>query len=194
MRFGLRELVFVIVLLAVPIASLFYVFKPRNAEIEAALGEIDRKEARLAQLAAVSQRIDDLDRAIEEGNEELARLDAMLPGREGVDAILDEFHVITARHGLTTRSIKTDREQSAAGYRELPLQVVLEGTFHAVYRFLVDLENIDRITKMHDLKINRAPDQTARPGEAPPDSRNPRVRAEFTLGIYFKPDGRAGLR
>lgn len=188
MRFGLRELVFLLVLLAVPVASLFYVFKPRNAEIESAMQEIERKEARLARLAEVSQRIEDLGKAIEEGREELSRLEAMLPDREGVDAILDEFHIITARHGLTARSIKTDREKSASGYRELPLEVVLEGSFPSIYRFLVDLENIERITRMTDLVIAKAPDQSPRAGENAPDTRNPRVRAEFTLGIYFKPD------
>ena len=37
MRFGIRELIFLVVLLAVPVASWWYVFNPRNAEIQQAL-------------------------------------------------------------------------------------------------------------------------------------------------------------
>ena len=33
MRIGLREMIFLIVLLAVPVASFVYVFRPRNDEI-----------------------------------------------------------------------------------------------------------------------------------------------------------------
>ena len=45
MRFGLRELIFMIVLLAVPVASWWYVFMPRNAEIVQAKIEVLTKDA-----------------------------------------------------------------------------------------------------------------------------------------------------
>ena len=41
MRFGFRELIFLVVLLAVPVASWWYVFKPRNTEIAQARMEIE---------------------------------------------------------------------------------------------------------------------------------------------------------
>ncbi|MCH8244120.1 MAG: hypothetical protein IH897_16140, partial [Planctomycetes bacterium] len=44
MRFGIRELIFLVVLLAVPVASWWYVFKPRNAEIQQAHREIEVKQ------------------------------------------------------------------------------------------------------------------------------------------------------
>ena len=54
MRFGLRELIFLIVLLAVPASALFIVFKPRNVEIQQALREIDTKRQRLDRLAQLT--------------------------------------------------------------------------------------------------------------------------------------------
>ena len=71
MRFGFRELVFFIVLLAVPVAAYFYVFKPRNAEIGRANTEIIVKQARLDTLAAVAANIDDIGLEIEKGEESI---------------------------------------------------------------------------------------------------------------------------
>ena len=44
MKFGVRELLFLFVLLAMPIASFVYVFKPRNDDIRQAKHEIEVKQ------------------------------------------------------------------------------------------------------------------------------------------------------
>ena len=69
MRFGLRELIFMIVLLAVPVASWWYVFKPRNADIVQARMEIIIKQDKLDKLREVAKRIDDIGLAIERGRD-----------------------------------------------------------------------------------------------------------------------------
>ena len=86
---GLRDLAFVAVLMAVPIASYFFVFAPRNDEIAKARAEISAKNVRLENLRRLTSRIGDLGREIVEREEELERLNQKLPDREGVDRILD---------------------------------------------------------------------------------------------------------
>ncbi len=44
MRFGFREMIFFVVLLAVPVASYVLVFKPRNEEIRQAQDEVRDKQ------------------------------------------------------------------------------------------------------------------------------------------------------
>jgi type IV pilus assembly protein PilO len=69
----------------------------------------------------------------------------------------------------------------AALYLELPLKIIMEGEFDGYYQFLLELENLPRITRVHQLKLER---ETVGPGaEAlPPGS----MKAEFTLSIYFE--------
>ena len=50
MRIGPRELLFLIVLASVPVASWFFVFEPRNRDISEARAEIDSMQGTLAQL------------------------------------------------------------------------------------------------------------------------------------------------
>ena len=189
MRFGFREFIFLIVLLAVPAVSLFYVFKPRNEEIRTALEEIAVKQARLDRLDEVTAKIDDIGLAIEEGRDSVAMIEAKLPSQQDVEGILDEIWQITANNKLTVKSVKTDKPAPSAGYREQPLEMVVQGQFDGFYEFLLELENLPRITRIHKLTLKRASIHSRnRAEESAPGS----VTAEFTLSIYYEDSTKLG--
>jgi type IV pilus assembly protein PilO len=184
MHFGFRELIFFAVLLAVPVASYMYVFQPRNDEIAQAQEEIQQKQARLDQLAQVIAKIDDIGLAIESGREAIEMIEAKLPSEQDVEGILEQVWQLAARSQLNVRSVKSERPVPAALYMELPLRVTMEGPFDGFYQFLLELENLPRITRVHQMDLKRA-DTGPRiaQGEMPPGS----TLAEFTLSIYFEP-------
>ncbi|MHC5114998.1 MAG: type IV pilus inner membrane component PilO [Planctomycetota bacterium] len=184
MRFGLREIIFVIVLLAVPTVSLFYVFKPRNEEIREALDEIQVKQARLDRLAEVTAQIDDIGLAIEEGRELIRKIEEKLPTERDVEGVLTRVWQIAAKNRLAVKSVKSDKPTPAAHYRELPLKVVVEGNFDGFYQFLLELEKLPRITRVHHMELERT---AARGPVAHADLPPGAVKASFTLSIYFEP-------
>ena len=183
MRFGLRELIFIIVLLAVPTVSVFYVFKPRNQEIRQAMDEVEVKQARLDRLAEVTSKIDDIGLAIEKGRESIGLIEEKLPSQQDVEGILENVWQIASDNRLAVKSIKSEKAMPAANYRELPLKMMVEGQFDGYYQFLLELENLPRITRMHQLKIERSGGRGASRSDLPPNS----MKAEFTLSIYFEP-------
>ena len=65
MRFGVRELVFVLLLLGMPVAAFFFVFQPRNQQIAEARDEIVKKQSKLQQLEAATSAMSDLGEEIE---------------------------------------------------------------------------------------------------------------------------------
>ena len=182
MRFGIREAIFFVVLLAVPVVSLFYVFKPRNAEIRQARDEISVKQARLDKLAEVTAHIDDLGLAIEEGRESISLIEAKLPDEQDVEGILEQVWQITATNQLSVLSVKSDKPAPAAQYRELPLKMVVEGQFDGFYQFLLELEKLPRITRIHELHLERV---SVRGRNNPVPGL---MKAEFVLSIYFEPN------
>jgi len=193
MRFGLRELVFLIVLLSVPIASFVFVFKPRNDEIQKARTEIEQKEYKLAQVDEVSTRIADIGEAIEEWRLAVEKIEAKLPSEQGIDEILEQVWNITAENHLTIISTRTDSPVPASTYMELPLNIKMQGDFDAFYEFLLDLEQLDRITRIHQLHITRAGSKK-KSSRGPGSSRtedeeepNGLMEAEFTLSIFYEP-------
>ena len=184
---GMRDLAFVAVLIAVPIASYFFVFAPRNEEIAKARAEINAKNVRLENLRRLTSRIGDLGREIVEREEELERLNQKLPDREGVDRILEQVTQLAQKSNLAVRSVKGEKVVPAGMAMELPLKTTIEGNFDGFYQFLLDVESLPRITRVHQMKITKL-------GMGPRDNEDAMVggsmRAEFTLSIYFN-DGTA---
>ncbi|MHC5027039.1 MAG: type IV pilus inner membrane component PilO [Planctomycetota bacterium] len=183
MRIGFRELIFFIVLLAVPIASFLVVFKPRNTQIRAATEEVEFKQSRLDKLAEVSGKIDDLELAIERGRQSVEEIEEMLPIGKEVDVILENVWQIAQDNGLVVKSVKTDKPVPAAEYKELPLMMMLEGQFDGFYEFLLELENLPRITRIRSMDLDRVTDP--RGVESGPGY----MKADFTLSIYFADAG-----
>ena len=182
-RYSAR-LVFLIVLLAVPVASFIFVFMPRNEQIQLASEEVEVKQTRLDKLAEVADKIDDLGLAIERGRLSIELIDAKLPDEQDVEGMLEQVWRLAEGNGLSVKSVKSEQRVPAALYMELPLKTVLEGPFDGFYEFSLQLENLPRITRIHDMKLVRL--GGAR-GTNNPDTPPGSMRAEFTLSIYFKP-------
>lgn len=179
---GMRDLAFVAVLIAVPIASYFFVFAPRNDEIAKARAEINAKNVRLENLRRLTSRIGDLGREIVEREEELERLNQKLPDREGVDRILEQVTQLAQKSNLAVRSVKGEKVAPAGMAMELPLKTVIEGNFDGFYQFLLDVEALPRITRVHSMKISKL---GMGPRDNPDEMVGGSMRAEFTLSIYF---------
>ncbi|MCZ6835286.1 MAG: type 4a pilus biogenesis protein PilO [Planctomycetota bacterium] len=184
MRFGTREIIFFIVLMAVPIASFFYYFKPNNERINNARDEIQVKQAQLNRLEAITDRLDDLGLAIANGRESISLIEQKLPDEEGVDDILEQIWQSAKRNKQTVKSIKSKSKVPAAMFMELPLDMVMEGNFDGFYQFILELEKLPRITRVHNLSVARVSSTTSGSSsdEVPPGT----ARAEFTLSIYYE--------
>lgn len=187
MRFGIREAIFFVVLLAVPVASFMYVFKPRSEEIRKANTEIATKTERLDKLEQVTSRIDDIDRAIEEGRESIQLIEAKLPSEKDVEGTLEDVWTLANENGLLVKSVKSEKPVPAAMYMELPLRVQMDGSFNGLYQFLLALENLPRITRIHQMNLER-PDHSKNVQSK--ESPKGWVKAEFTLSIYFQPQSK----
>ena len=183
MRFGLRELIFLVVLLAVPVASWWYVFRPRNNEIAQARMEIEIKQTKLDKLREVAKRIDDIGLAIEQGREAVELIEAKLPNRDQVEDILEKVWQLAKRNHLNLKSVKSEKPVPATLYMEQPLRVSMTGRFDGFYQFLLEMENLSRITRVPRMKLERIM-ETGGLNDGELDTGL--MRADFTLSIYFE--------
>ena len=150
--------------------------------INQAKTEIQLKQSRLDRLAALTDRLDDLGLAIANGRESIKLIEQKLPDQKGVDEILEKVWQIAKRNHQKVKSVKSKKMLPAALYMELPLDMEMEGDFDGFYQFLLELENLPRITRIHSLKLERlvlksTTGEEIRPGMA---------KAKFTLSIYFE--------
>jgi len=182
MQFGIRELIFFLVLLAVPVSSFWFVFRPQNAEIEQAMLEIEHKEQMLQSLAAATAQTADLVKANEEIGHAIAMIESRLPTNKEVDVILEQVADIATGGNLELARVRSENPVQAATYMEQPLQMRIRGEFAGFYSFLLELEKLDRITRMPSFRVIRA------------DRADGVVEANFTLSIYFESEEDSGGR
>ncbi len=175
LRFGIREIMLLFILLAVPVAAWKFVFQPRNEEIVQARAEISEKQLRLTMLDKATEKIHDLGAAIESGREAIEMIEAKLPAEQNIDQILRQVWKIADRHLLKIRFVEPKKKVPASQYMELPITVDLTGNFDGFYQFLIDLEEMPRLTRLKDLEMERV------------DSYKGTMDAVFVLSIYFEP-------
>lgn len=181
MKFGLRQLIFFTVLVAVPVSSYFLVFRPQNAEISRAKAEIEHKRAMLQKLREATAKAPDLERANAEIAESIRAIEARLPSDKEVDDILRQVASLADKNGLQVPVFKKGDKPLPAGLAlEQPLEVEFTGDFDGFYNFLLDLEQLPRITRLPDLGIERN------------DKVDGDMRASMTLSIYYQDDRSGG--
>lgn len=175
MNAGPRQFVFFAVLLAVPVASFFLVFRPQNTTIHHAKLEIDHKQAMLEKLRQATSQSADLARANQEIRQSIESIQARLPTTKEMDEVLRQVSGLAGRSGLRVAQFRKSDKSAAAGPAvEQPIDVEITGDFDGFYNFLLDLEQLPRITRIPDMEITRS------------DQNDGEMKAKFTLSIYYE--------
>ena len=176
MKFGIREVLFVLVLLAMPVASYLLVFEPRSEQTAEGKAELARKEAKLQTLDAATAGIGDIEAEIGKLEDAIAHFQDMLPNDREVETLLREVWDLAGEHDLTAKSVRPDKIVAAAQYAELPIRMVILGGFDGFYSFVQDIEKLPRITRMPRITITKQRNLEA----------EGIVQAELTLSIFFE--------
>jgi type IV pilus assembly protein PilO len=177
MRIGIREAILLAVLLALPLTSWWLVFRPQNAVIQQAKREIEHKRSMLQKVQERTVKNQNMARENEEIRKQIESIEARLPSNKEVDTVVRQVSDLAVEAGLDSPSIESDKPVTAAMYMEQPLKMKIAGDFTGFHDFLRKVEELDRITRINDMKITRSSDI------------NGHMKAEFTLSIYFQPEG-----
>jgi type IV pilus assembly protein PilO len=182
MKFGIRELLFVCVMLGLLGSTWFFVFKKANARRAELQNSIQAKQTALTNLKQSTAGIDDLNRKIAELQQAITFFESKLPQEKEVDKILKEVWQMAEANSLQTKTIKTLKSERNANYSEQPIQMSLGGDFNGFYAFLLQLEKLPRITRVMQMDLQKI---SGRDGE---------MTAQMTLSIFFEPDTGGGSR
>lgn len=175
MQFGLRQLIFMLLLLAMPAAAYFFVFKPRTVQISEAQRDIARKQTKLKQLKAATKNIDDLGKEIEKLSLSIDLFEQKLPVKREVEVVLQQVWNLATKHHLAPKSIRTDKTLTMSQYAELPIKLVILGDFDGFYSFLLDLARFSRITRMPKMKLTKI------------NGEEGNMQADVLLSIFYEP-------
>lgn len=177
MRFGMRELLFVCVLLGMLASSYYFVFTRKNQQRRQLDAETSRKQAELIHLKQATVGIDDLARKIDELQKAIDFFESKLPQEREMDKILAEVSQMADANALQTRTVRTLKSERTANYSEQPIQMNLSGDFNGFYAFLLQLEKLARITRVTQMNLQKI------------DEHDGQMQAQLTLSIFFEPEG-----
>ena len=176
MKFGIREILFVVVMLGLLGSTNYFVFSKANQKKQATLAEIRAKQTALSNLQQATSGIDDMNRKIDELQKAITFFESKLPREKEMDKVLEEVTRKANENSLETRTFKTLRTDRGPNYSEQPIQMTLSGDFKRFYSFLLQLEQLPRITRLTQMNLQKISD---RDGE---------MQAQITLSIFFEPD------
>jgi type IV pilus assembly protein PilO len=176
----MREMLFILLLLAMPVASFLFVFQPRGAQMAEARREIASKQSKLNQLELATRNIEDLGREIDRLTEAIAVFEQKLPAEREVEVILREVAELAAKHNLTLKAIRTDKTVPAANYIEQPLKLNIEGEFDGYYSFLLAIEKLPRITAVRRMVLKKLDEKS-----------DAQMQAEMVLSIFCESANKA---
>lgn len=173
MKFGVRELMFVILLVAIPVGAYWWVFKPANHRIEQQRCEVEAKAQKLSNLQKALVGIKDLSQEVDKLKEAVSFFQGKLPKHHEIHRVLSQVTKIAEKHRLKTRNFQTSKPISGPAYSEQPIQMEIFGDFNSYYQFILDLERLPRITKVREMELKKDKDQEGK------------MESKMKMSIYF---------
>jgi len=117
------------------------------ARIERRLSaEFEHKAFQAASLKAYRAQVEEMESTF-------SRLLRQLPSATEVPGLVDDVTAAGESSGLNFDSMALQPELAREFYTELPIDVVVTGSFHDFGRFVSRVASLDRIVTLHDFKI-----------------------------------------
>jgi type IV pilus assembly protein PilO len=168
-----RKIVFFILLIGLSYVAYAYMIKPANQSLNEQKATVEQKRAKLRELDEAMAARNDLQAQLVELEDAIRFFESKLPPTSEVDTVLKDVTVIARKHGLASKKISTKKRNTNNGYVEQPLEMELDGGFNSYYSFLLELEKLDRITKIRQLSLKKK-------------SRDEgQTNAKFVMSIFF---------
>lgn len=173
MNSGIRYLIFFVLIVGMSYVSWAYMIKPANANLAKDRAKMEGLQTKLNELERATAAAEDLNAQLKKIEEAIAAFESKLPPSSEIHTVLENVTLIAQRQGLTPKSIRTLKNRDNRGYIEQPLSMELQGNFNSYYAFLLELEKMDRITKIRELSLKK----TEQEGQ---------TEATFVMSIFFQ--------
>ena len=171
---GLRKIVFFVLLVGLAYVAYTYMIKPANENLVKERAMVEQKLAKLGELERATATAENLNEQLEQMEDAINYFESKLPPTSDIHTVLENVTVIAQRRGLIPKTIRTLKRTENSGYIEQPLKMELHGDFNSYYSFLLDLEKLDRITKIRELSLKK---KMKREGQ---------IEATFVISIFFQ--------
>ncbi|MHC1758856.1 MAG: type 4a pilus biogenesis protein PilO [Negativicutes bacterium] len=132
---------YLVVVLAVGVAVSSVVFAPQEKRLAELTLQLQQEKQKVAVVENFILTNPDMEKHQNELQQALQRAEIALPDSMDVSVFLSQIERNARDAGIKLTSVKPGATTERAGYRELPVEVSVEGTFLATMSFLKKLED-----------------------------------------------------
>ena len=134
-------------------------------DLQASLVEVQNREDglrnELETKAILAANLESYRRQLAQMEEDFGSLLAQLPGETEVPGLLEDINETGLGSGVEFDSIQLQPEQTREFYIELPINILVNGTYHDFGAFVSAVASLPRIVTLNDFTINAGGNRSA---------------------------------
>ncbi len=157
-------------------AFYMYVIGPQKREIGELKNKIQKEEAEVKRLIALSNKIPDLRAELESKEGEIVRISKSLPTRQEVPALLKQITNATQQASVKLSAFDPGKLTATGEYEQFKVDINVRGSYHDLGDLLSRVSNLSRIINVGNLSIKIGTSAQAAAGET--------ITAGFDLIAY----------
>ncbi len=152
---------YLVLVLALGMVASSVVLVPQEARISAMASRLQAERQKVAVVENFVLAHPDANKRLLELQQSLVRVEKALPGSLDVSAFMTQLERDATATGVRLVNLKPSALVDRAGYREMPLEVSVEGNYYATLAFLKKLEDGERFSLPLAFLIQRKQDKLA---------------------------------
>jgi type IV pilus assembly protein PilO len=144
---------FAFIMLIPAVAFYSLVLTEQRAYIRQLTGQAEIRKQQIDGIEKFVLEHPDADRYQGELDQKLAVADQMLPDRPNMSSFLIQLDQTAAASGVKVAQIKPGQPVNKAGYREIPIEIIIKGTYAQTMIFLTKLESLSRFDSVNNIAM-----------------------------------------
>jgi Tfp pilus assembly protein PilO len=155
-----RYVALVALLIAVPVSAWAVAYRPVNNAVRFVAEEIRSQTGKLTNYGEINSQYREMKQImdmLQEANEEAAK---KIPITHNAEQWLESVSDAALSFGLVVQSVTNSGEREEGEYSILPVDFKVTGEFSSLYKLLLHLEQMTRLSRIDTMSVHRIDDNT----------------------------------
>ena len=149
-----KSIVLLVIFVALIVGGYWFLLKDQYSALDKVTAEEDTLKQQYESRAFKVANLDAFRQQMSEMEKSFGALLKQLPAKTEVPGLLEDITNTGLGSGLTIQSIQLKPEVSKEFFVELPMDILVTGTYHDIASFVSGVASLPRIVTLHDMTIS----------------------------------------
>lgn len=150
-----KVFILISVILIFCLTGYYYIFKPRQTKIKIFNSELTKLQQTLKENLEVTKGIKDIEEVLEKIKKRLLEVQAQLPTEKEIPKLLTKISDLGNMVGLEFLLFQPKAEVPKDFYNDVPIDIIIEGSYHTVAQFFDLIAHLPRIVNINDISMKK---------------------------------------